>query len=876
MEANTRMPAERIHPHWWSLSAPEILQLLQVDPDQGLSSDQVRINLEKYGGNRFEDIGPTSLWTLLLESAKSPMMVLLFTIAGISLALGQYRESAVMVFVVAMYIGIHLLNKARSDRTMARLREVQAPRTHVLRNGELNEIRVEDVVVGDILPLQSGSRVPADARLISAVGLLVNEALLTGEATPVNKHAEAEVQDKALLAERETAVFTGTTILDGQGRAVVTAVGRASELGKIAELSTKHGAEPTPLQQEMSNLARTLAFIAIGVSMLIPVVGLLRGFNLQQMVLTWLSFTFLMVPGQPPIIIAMALALASLELTRKQVIVRQLHGAETLGSVNVVLSDKTGTMTRNQMRLSAILLPDGSTIEMDNQAAENQQALCQFFEISRQSIPDQSRNPTDLAVVQAARLVENFNQPVSGQLIGQTGFSSSGDYRSLTYIQDGINYIYYTGRPEYLIERSNRIISSRTNASGVADWSDADKARLKQKLLGLASQGNRVSAYAYRQGQTPNSEPSGLVFAGAAVISDPVRPEVKDAIHQLTAAGVRTVMVTGDIPETAGSVARQVGIKDRNVLTGRDMENKSETELQKLVGDVDIFARTTPEQKLQLVQAFQSLNQTVAVTGDGINDAPALSTAHIGIAMGEHGTDVAKEAADLILTDDNFAHLPDGIAIGRKAYDNFRKGITYYLSAKAILLTIFIIPLLVGVQFPLAPIQIIFTELLMDLASSTIFVTESAEPDIMKRKPRPRGPFLSSQVAWRILRNMTGLVTGILAVYFGSLALGYGIDSARTAAFSTWLIGHIILALNLKQEKVPLFKQGLFSNHFAAGWLAGMVFLVLAMTFLSPVQSILHTTALSGLQWIMVVAGSLLASMWIELKKWLQKEPVSA
>jgi Ca2+-transporting ATPase len=235
--------------------------------------------------------------------------------------------------------------------------------------------------------------------------------------------------------------------------------------------------------------------------------------------------------------------------------------------------------------------------------------------------------------------------------------------------------------------------------------------------------------------------------------------------------------------------------------------------------------------------------------------------------MGQKGTDVAKEAADLILTDDNFAHLPDGVAIGRKAYDNFRKGITYYLSAKAILLAIFIVPLLAGAPFPLAPIQIIFTELLMDLASSTIFVTEAAEPDVMKRKPRRRGRFLTWEVARRILRNMTGLTIAILAVYFGSLALGAEIASARTAAFATWLLGHILLALNLKQEKVPLFKQGIFSNRFAAGWLVGMILFVLAMTFVPFVQSVLQTTGLSGIQWAMVLAGAVLASMWMELIK---------
>ena len=279
-------------------------------------------------------------------------------------------------------------------------------------------------------------------------------------------------------------------------------------------------------------------------------------------------------------------------------------------------------------------------------------------------------------------------------------------------------------------------------------------------------------------------------------------------------------------------------------MTGRELEGRAEREYEEAVRSIQVFARTTPEEKLRLVEAAKRLGETVAVTGDGINDAPALRTAHIGIAMGQRGTDVAREAAGLVLTDDDFARLVDGVAIGRKAYDNFRKGITYYLSAKAILLAIFIVPLLVGVPFPLAPIQIIFTELLMDLASSTIFITEAAEPDTLRRKPRPRTRFLSWRVGKRILRNMAGLTIVILAVYFGSLGLGYRVEAARTAVYATWLLGHVILAMNLKQEQTPLLKQGLLSNRFAAGWLAGMIGLVLAMTLVPAVQSVLQTTSL--------------------------------
>jgi len=852
-------------PDWWATPAKELARQTGTPLDRGLGNEQVEENRRQFGSNQLEDTGPTSLWTLAWESARSPMMILLLTIAGISLLLGQFREAIVMAFVVATYVGIHLLNKARADRTMARLREVQAPTARVLREGRIQEVPARDIVVGDVLPLQAGTRIAADGRLVESAGLLVDEAPLTGESSPVHKEAGAEIAPETALAERATAVLAGTTVLDGQGKALVMAVGRGSELGRVATLATGAGDDKTPLQKEMDSLAHTLAIVALAISLLIPLLGLLRGFDLEQMVLTWLSLTFLMVPGQPPIIIAMALALASLELARRQVIVRRLHAAETLGAVTVLLSDKTGTMTENRMVMSGVLLPEGQQVEVEEQG-DRARELAHFLQAALQAIPDLagSNDPTDLAVVNAAADIEGFEQPERGQLVDQIGFARSNAYRALEYSQGSGHRIYLAGRPEFLLQRSE----SRDTPSGAVPWREEEREEFQARLESLAAEGKRITAYAYKDGRLDGGEVSAVVFVGAALISDPVRPEVDEAVASLDEAGIRVFMVTGDIPQTAAHVGRQVGLDDAEPVTGSELEGQPEDRYDELVRTTRVFARTTPEQKLKLVEAFKRQDEIVAVTGDGVNDAPALRTAHVGIAMGQKGTDVAREAGDLILTDDNLSHLPDGVAIGRKAYDNFDKGITYYLSAKAILLSIFVVPLVAGVPFPLAPIQIILTELLMDLASSTIFVSEEAEPGILKRKPRPRSGFLSWEVARRIARNSAGLVIAILAVYFGSLALGYEVDSARTAAFATWLLGHIVLAMNLKQRHRPLREQGLLANRFALGWLLGMILLVLAMTLIDPVRSLLGTTPLSAVQWLGVVAGSLLASSWIEVLKW--------
>lgn len=856
---------DRMLESWWAQSSSTLLEALGVDPARGLGTERVAAMRERYGANEMRESEQASLWDLLWESLTSPMMLLLLAVAGISLFLAQYREAVVMAVVVLIYVGVELYNKARTEQTMARLRELQAPKTTVVREGDRRDIEVNEVVVGDILTLQAGTRIAADARLLSAAGLLVDEAPLTGESTPQAKDPEDDVTPDAELAERPTAVFAGTTVLDGQGKAVVTAVGDRTELGQVAALTAGAEEVPTPLQQEMQNLAQTLAYVALGVSLLIPLVGFLRGFDLEQMVLTWLSLTFLMVPGQPPIIITMALALAAFELARKNVIVSRLRGAETLGSVTVILSDKTGTMTQNAMALTSIVLADGKVVDWDAQDPHSEVSQT-FFQYAGPALPEHSRNPTDRAVAEAVKMLDPSAISEPGRLVDQVGFARGEVYRSMTYEREDGPRTYVTGVPAFIIARATR----RKSIGGkLESWDEEEKRAVEERIEALAGEGKRITAYAYDDSAEAD-DPRDLIFVGCAVLEDPLRPEVPDAVQRLRDAGVRTALVTGDNEVTARYVAEQVGLDASEALTGSDIAQLTEEELEKAVRDVGVFARTTPEQKLSLVQALQRQDEVVAVTGDGVNDAPALRTGHVGVAMGATGTDVAREAAEIVLTDDDFSHLPDGVAIGRKAYENFRKGITYYLSAKMILLTAFLVPLIVRKPFPFAPIQIIAIELLMDLASSTIFISEEAEPGLMAQGPRRRRRYLSWAVGLRILRNMVGPAAAILVSYFVSLSLGYGVRSARTAAFATWLLGHIVLALNLKQEKVPLLRQGLLSNRFGAGWLVGMIALVLLMTQVPFVQEALQTTNLAGVQWLLVVLGALLGSVWLEIYKWIR------
>jgi Ca2+-transporting ATPase len=706
----------------------------------------------------------------------------------------------------------------------------------------MQEIPTTEVVVGDLIIVSAGVRIPADAKLIESSGLSVNEAPLTGESLPISKDAYGRVLENTPLAERINCIFSGTTVFDGEGKAVVLAVGERSEFGRIAKEVQAVQKERTPLQQAMGQLVKNLALFAIVVSIIIPAVGIRRGLNFQHMVLTWLALTFLMVPGQPPIIITMALALASFELATKNIVVKRLRGAETFGAVTAILTDKTGTITENRMRVEKFVLPDSHEIEPgEAQVLKDKISLC---------LPEYLSDPTDRAVAEALAV---DSRPEKATLLSFEGFSQGHPWRIMTY-KTGDSYSYaVAGEPELLIRSSTLHVQNKERLDSVV----TKEANLGKRVVAFASLDSRIEKL---------DKLDGLAFTALAILEDPVRSGIREVVTALADAGVRTFVLTGDHPATTRAVAEKIGL-GKKVVTGDELEQMDEGMLHDALRSTRLFARISASQKLRLARSLQSEGEKVAVIGDGINDAPAIATANVGVAMGEIGTDLAKETADLVLTDDNYVHIIDAVATGRKAIDNFRKGLTYYLSAKGILLSLFVVPLILGVPFPFAPIHIIMIELLMDLASSTIFVTEAAEPDILKQGAQRIDEYLKRPLILRIVRNGFGLAAGILAVYLLLYYQTGNVVLAQTAAFATWLLGHILLALNLKQEKLPLIKQGLFSNRFGTFWLLGMSVLTILMTNVPAVFPYVKTTSLPILAWMEVLLIVSASTFWIEIKK---------
>lgn len=836
-------PVESVPPPWWTDPPDTLVRTLSLDPNRGLDTSRAELQRQSFGANTLAERRPATALKLILEGAAEPMMLVLLSIAGLSLAFGKQAEAAVMMFVVATYVVVEFANKFHADRVMARLRELTRPTTTVLRDGTRQEIPTSAIVVGDLVLLSEGARVTADLRLLESLGLQVNEAPLTGESLPVRKQVLGSIPPGLSLGERADCVWSGTLILSGEAKGVVLAVGDASIFGTIARQAQAESKDRTPTQDAMTRLAKTLAVLAVIISLLIPAIGYLRGLGFQEMVLTWLSLTFLMIPGQPPVIITMALALASLELARGRILVKRLRGVETLGHITSILADKTGTITENRMKVDRFILGDLSDVLPGSVPDRVGEGI-------RRCLPRYPVDPTDRAVQDA--LGEN-SVPIGYQEL--SGFSEERPWRTLRYSQDSVTSEALAGEPERLIE--------------AARMPDERKKALLTVVKQEAEAGRRVVGYASRTGSDDdNGMLGGLELIGLAILSDPVRPGVVEAMASLHRAGITTHLVTGDHPAVALAIAREIGIGG-TVLFGSELQALDDQAIAQKVTNTRVFARVTPMLKLRLARVLQQCGETVAVIGDGVNDAPSLRAANVGIAMGEIGTDIAKESADLILVDDNFVHIPDAIWIGRKAMDNFRKGLTYYLSAKAILLAIFLVPLALGLPFPFAPIHIILTELLMDLASSSIFVTEAAEPDLCRRRPEPIGKWLDTSLVTKVARNGAPLAVAILAAYFHVLWESGDLVTARTAAFTAWLLGHVLLALNLKQSRVPLLRQGVFSNRFATVWLTSMLALTFAMTTFPRLHAPLQTTGLPLHTWALLLFAVALSTCWIEVTKWI-------
>jgi Ca2+-transporting ATPase len=859
---------------------PNSSTLPPTNSQTGLSSQDVAERLTRFGANKLVEETEIRFLAILREEVTEPMILLLLAIGVLYGVVnrGNLTDSFTIIAIVAVLVLVEVWNEYRAKKSITTLRKLASPTTTVLRNGQPTQTPTTDVVLGDLLLLKPGERVPADAKLLQATGLEVDESPLTGESSPVAKDAAVILPIDVPLLERSNMVFAGTVVTKGHAKALVTATGVNTELGRVVGIAKAAREPKTPLQASMKQLSKTLMWIALFFSILIPLLSYVRGLqpNPADAVLYGLSLAFVVIPEELPIIITMVLGLGAYTLSRKNALVKRLRAAETLGSTTIIATDKTGTLTENKLQIQSLYF-DGKITQKQTFGVNEKEALKTALLASdsiKQLAADATlSNPMSQALLEFAkqnnadlkRLQETWT------LTDELSFDNKRKLASYIY-QFGNGYIMLSsGAPENVFAASQKLLLEGQEVPLTEELCAQIYAATSQ----LARNGQRLLAFGYRrltkvQSQEKKNLETSLVLVGIVGFFDPPRREVAQAIRVCQQAGIKVAMITGDHPETAVAIARQVGINSSKVLTGRQIAKMTDTELQGALKSTFVYARTTPEDKLRLVQLMRKNGEVVAVTGDGINDAPALKEAHIGIAMGVRGTDVAKETADIILTDDNFATITTAVQEGRKIFANLKKGVRYYLACKIALVASFLLPIALGAPLPFAPIQIIVLELFMDLAASATFVAEPQEAGAMRKPPMVAGEqFMNRSLLKTMVLGALSLFTAVSICYLFTWYSSGDLVLAQTVAFATWMVGHIFLALNLRSDQEPLLKLGLLSNRLMLIWGLIVAVTLLVGTNVSAIHDSLRITSLGLDSWVLIVGVSFVATFWMELRKLL-------
>ncbi len=794
--------------------------------NNGLSSSEAQERLLNFGPNQIFQPAKISFFGIAKHEVTEPMILLLLVVGVFYSIWGKLEDALTIFAVIFLLVLAEVYNEFRAKKAIASLEKIAAPKTKVLRNGEISEIDSENIVPDDILILTSGTKIGADAQIQQSIGLQVDESALTGESFPKEKNDNDEI-------------YAGTVVVSGEGQAKVMTTGKKTKLGEIAATLKEVKPPKTALQLAMKSLAGKLVYLAAFFSVLIPVVGILRGQDLKTMVLTGLSLSFATVPEELPIVITMVLGLGAYTLSKNKFLVKRIKAAEILGNATVIVTDKTGTITESQMRIVS-LYPDNEK---------------EIIEKTLGSLSPYSLSPMEQEIKNKA--IELKITYVSSEIARQRNLGDGRKSKSIIRRSENEYELFASGAPEEVFTMCRNVSED-----------------VKNELAKETSKGRRVIAVAYKK-LNPNEEKlefsqieKDLDFIGIISFEDPPRIGVNETIAKAAKAGVRTIMITGDHPLTAGFIAKQVGISSNKVLTGQDLDALNDEKLQETVKKVSVFARTAPQHKYRIVQALQKNGEVVAVTGDGINDALALKGADIGIAMGIRGTDVAKEAAEVVLADDNYITITQGIFEGRKFFDNLQKGIKYYLSVKVALILIFLLPVLLGIPMPLAPIQIILLELFMDLAASAGFVSEPKEKNIYSRAPRnPKEKIINNRVIKDILIKGAVLFAAVIFVYLYAHSQNLSLVQAQTFAFAAWIFGHIVLAFISRSDKESVFSLGMFTNKVINLWAAvAITFLILGI-YLPFLNERFNLVAINFIQLISIALAMIVIVGFLELKK---------
>jgi P-type Ca2+ transporter type 2C len=915
---------------WHTVDREQVYEQLGTSP-QGLTPEEAAQRLEQHGRNELEERGLRSPLAVLMGQFTEIMVVVLLVAAAVSFLIGETIDTIMIMIIVVLNAILGFTQEYRAERAMAALKKLSVPTVRVRRGGQILEVEATTLVPGDIVLVEAGGRVPADARVIESVNLRVEEAALTGESVPVDKMVARIEGENIPLGDRRNMLFMGTSVAYGRGMGVVVETGMHTQLGNIADLLQQVSEERTPLQRRMAELGKWLAVGSLGLVIVVFGIGLWQGGAVEEMFLTAVSLAVAAVPEGLPAVVTIALALGAQRMVRRNALIRKLPAVETLGSVTTICSDKTGTLTENRMTVT-ILDVAGTTLNL-TQRLERTGPV-----ISKDEEPMDAPN-ADLALLLAGGALANdatlqprddgaegyhaVGDPTEGAMVvaaarmglwkgemerlmprvAEVPFTSErkrmttvhrvpkeaecpddGALRCLPEILPDSDYVAFSkGAVDSLLQVCDRV----WNQGAIEPLDTVWRERIESANDGLAEEGMRVLGVAMRPlDAVPEEADEGAleaneVFVGMTGMIDPPRVEVREAVAECRTAGIRPVMITGDHPLTALHIARELGIaretngdrdSGRIVITGRQLAEMSVEELEQVVSDVSVYARVSPEHKVKIVEALKARGHIVAMTGDGVNDAPALKRADIGVAMGITGTDVSKEAADMVLLDDNFATIVHAVEEGRTIYENIRKFVRYTMSSNIGEIIAMLVAPLLGLPIPLRALQILWINLVTDGLPGLALGVEPAAPDTMKRPPHPPGESvlargLGSYMIW------VGPLMGIVALLPEFLGAGTGMGAGvwRTMVFTTLCLAQMGNALAIRSDRLLLVQLGVFTNPALVGAVALTFLLQMAVVYVPFLQGIFDTQALTLGQLAISLALSSIVFVVVEASKWIRQ-----
>ena len=866
------------HP-WHTLSAAETAQRLESDLQSGLSANDAAKRLAQFGPNVLLEKAARSPWRMLFDQFSDFMIIVLIVAAIISGIVGDLGDTIAIVVIVILNAVIGFIQEYRAERAMAALKRMAEANAQVLRDGQTEMVHASALVPGDVVLLEAGNVVPADLRIAETARLKIDESALTGESVAVEKQTQALAIAEAPLGDKLCLAYKGTIVTYGRARGLVVGTGMHSELGKIAALLNESGESKTPMQKRLANLGKRLAIAALAICVLVFVVGVLRGEPLLLMFMTALSLAVAAIPSALPAVVTISLALGAHKMVKQNALIRRLPAVETLGSVTFICSDKTGTLTQNKMHVTALYAAGSlcDAVQGDKQA-EPWPMLFRALALNNDAHLDHHNKargePTEAALLHAAQEAgysKTALEQKSPRLL-ELPFDSERKRMTTFHGADAGAIAYTKGSPETVVPLCVRML-------GTGGEQDIDQAALLHQAELMAADGLRVLAFACRRwpalpdGTHPEKLENELVFLGFAGLIDPPRGEVRKAVAQCITAGITPVMITGDHPATARAIASQLGILidgNARVMTGAELARLDQEAFEAEVEHVRVYARVDPEQKIKIVRALQDRGEVVAMTGDGVNDAPALKAADIGVAMGKGGTDVAREAAHMVLLDDNFATIVHAVRHGRRLYDNIRKFIRYGITTNsAEIWTIFLAPFL-GLPIPLLPIQILWVNLVTDGLPGLALAAEPAERGIMRRPPRPLQESIFAHGMWQHM-IWVGLLMAGMCLLVQAWALQSGSAHWQTMVFTVLTLSQLAHIMAIRSEKESLFVIGFLSNPAMAATIIFTFLLQMATIYVPALNPIFKTEALSMQELALCLVLSSVVFFAVEIEKWLAR-----